>query len=176
MGPSDLLPSSPMLVLLSSRQITSSLSAFLSLGCDAADACLAVSPGEAGQEARTKGEGKCKKKKNQQGLHATRWNSVAQLVDFTPSRVQHVAAGAHRWCIWAAAAPASPPASAGPAVASSAAPPAGQLWSRPPAGAPSVTSCEVRQSTADGRVFRAVILRHAVYPLALLAPSRQNVL
>lgn len=57
-GPSDLLPSSPTLVLLSSRQITSSLSAFLSLGCDAADARLVASPGEAEQEVRTRTEEK----------------------------------------------------------------------------------------------------------------------
>lgn len=156
MGPSDLLPSSPTLVLLSSRQITSPRSAFLSLGCDAADTCLEVSPGEAGQEAGKKGgRGKKKKKINKVGTQQTGTPQL-ELVGVTPPRVQHVAPRPHRWCIRAAAAP-SPPASAAPAVASSAAPPAGRLWSRPPADAPSVTSCEVRRATADGGVFHDVI-------------------
>lgn len=78
MGPSDLLPSSPTLVLLSSRQITSSLSAFLSLGCDAADTCLAVSPGEVGQEAWKKGEEK--EKINKVGMQQTGPPQLSSLV------------------------------------------------------------------------------------------------
>lgn len=79
MGPSDLLPSSPTLVLLSSRQITSPRSAFLSLGCDAADTCLEVSPGEAGQEAGEEGGGK-KKKINKLGTQQTGTPQLSLLV------------------------------------------------------------------------------------------------
>lgn len=155
-GPSDLLPSSPTLVLLSSRQITSSLRTFLSLGSDAADTRLVASPGEAGQEVRMRME---------EVLRTAASKSAAWFVHL---KTFAVVPTSHRWCIRAAAVP-TPPAAAAPAVAFSAAPPAGRLWSRPPTDAPSVTSCEVRQT---GWVVR----RHHPATCSFIPPPRTPLL